>query len=208
MDGAALADRLSRGMGAAARVFGTAYDVFRGEGADDPLRPERRVLRLPAAFDGGDPGYRRPAGYERALRGIFDSAYLQVGDLVRGERGVLFVALLPRLHRPLCVLTNAVVQVGRPEGPGLVGLNGYGGVVTLTPVLSGWPGSLAAGAGGSAGPLPGDGALASFTLLLPVGPPAVRAADVVADGDGRRFVVGAAELSELGWRIGLRQVGA
>ncbi len=59
MDGATLADRLSRGMGAAARVFGTPYDAFRQRGADDPscnpLAPERRFLRLPAAFDGGDP---------------------------------------------------------------------------------------------------------------------------------------------------------
>ncbi len=72
MDGALLADRLSRGMGAAARVFGEAYDAYRPCGATDPLRAEGRFLRLPAAFDGGDPGFRRPAGYERALRGTFD----------------------------------------------------------------------------------------------------------------------------------------
>ena len=72
MDGTLLQDRLSRGMGAAARVFGLPYDAYRPVGAD-PLRPEGRFLRLPAAFDGGDPGYRRPAGYERALRATLDS---------------------------------------------------------------------------------------------------------------------------------------
>ena len=129
MDAETLSDRVSRGMGVAARVFGTLYDAYRPRGASDPLRPELRFLRLPAAFDGGNPGYRRPTGYEAAQRGIFDSAYLQVGDLLRGARGVLFVALLPPLDRPLCVLTNAVVRASREAGPAEVGLAEYGGVV-------------------------------------------------------------------------------
>ncbi len=210
MDGATLADRLSRGMGAAARVFGTPYDAFRPRGAGDPLRTELRFLRLPAAFDGGDPGYRRPSGYERAQRGTFDSAYLQVGDLLRGARGVFFVALLPALNRPLCVLTNAVVHASRPLGPGDIGLSGYGGVQTarLGAVLSGWPAQLLPGGGGRPGGMPGDGGLGEFGLLLPLGAPALRGSDVVVDEIGRRFVVGAVALTELGWRLSLRQVGA
>lgn len=211
MDGATLADRLSRGMGTAARVFGTPYDAFRPRGAENPLRPELRFLRLPAAFDGGDPGYRRPRGYERALRGTFDSAYLQVGDLLRGARGVLFVAALPPLNRPLCVVTNATVRAARPAGAGAVGLAPYGGVLPerMAAVLAGWPGQLLpAGAGGRAGGLPGDGELGRFELLLPLGAPALRGGDVVADDAGRRFVVGVAALSELGWQASLRQVGA
>lgn len=210
MDGVTLADRLSRGMGAAARVFGTPYDVFRAKGATDPVRAELRFLRLAAAFDGGDPGYRRPSGYERALRGTFDSAYLQVGDFMRGARGILFVVALPPLERPLCVLTNAVVSVSRPAGPLVVGLNSYGGVVAdgLEPVLSGWAGQLLPGGGGRAGGLPGDGELGGFSLLLALGAPAVRGGDLVVDAAGRRFVVGAVALSELGYRVGLRQVGA
>lgn len=218
MDGVTLADRLSRGMGAAARVFGLPYDAFRPEGAVDPLRSELRFLRLPAAFDGGDPGYRRPGGYERGLRGTFDSAYLAVGDLLRGPRGVLFVAMLPPLARPLCVLTNAVVRASRPDGPGAIGLNPYGGVLAdrQAPLLSGWPAHLLPGGGGRAGGMPGDGELGGFSLLLPLGAPALRGSDIVvaeytvADqaGSEQRFVVGTVALSELGWRLSLRQVGA
>ncbi len=208
MDGASLADRLSRGMGAAARVFGEAYDAYRPRGADDPLRAEGRFLRLPAAFDGGDPGFRRPSGYERALRGTFDSAYLRVGDLLRGPRGVLFVALLPPLNRPLCVLANATVSVVRPAGPAVAGLGGYGGADDPVPVLQGWPAQvLAAGAGRPFG-LPEDGGLGGFHVLLPLGAPAVRTGDHLRDDAGRGFMVGGAELSELGWRLHVRQVGA
>ncbi len=210
MDGATLADRLSRGMGAAARVFGTPYEAFRPRGASDPLRPELRFLRLPAAFDGGDPGFRRPHGYERGLRGAFDSAYLRVGDLLQGAQGVLFVAMLPPLNRPLCVLTNAVVRGRRLAGPGNVGLNPYGGVLAehMAPVLSGWPGQLLPGGGGRPGVLPGDGGLGEFDLLLPLAAPGLRGSDIVTDDFGRRFVVGAVALSELGWRVALRHVGA
>lgn len=210
MDAETLSDRVSRGMGVAARVFGTPYDAFRPRGASDPLRPELRFLRLPAAFDGGNPGYRRPPGYDRGLRGIFDGAYLQVGDLLRGARGVLFVALLPPLDRPLCVLTNALVRASREAGPAEVGLAEYGGVVAsrMRPVLSGWPGQLLPGGGGRPGGLPGDGGLAEFSLLLPLGAPALRGSDVVTDDTGRRFTVGVAALSELGWRVSMRQAGA
>ena len=210
MDAATLSDRVSRGMGVAARVFGTPYDAYRPRGAVDPLRPELRFLRLPAAFDGGNPGYPRPAGYGRAQRGIFDGAYLRVGDLLRGARGVLFVALLPALDRPLCVLTNAVVRASREAGPAEVGLAAYGGVVAsrMRPVLSGWPGQLLPDSGGRPGGLPGDGGLGEFSLLLPLGAPALRGSDVATDDTGRRFVVGAAALTELGWRVSMRQVGA
>ena len=210
MDGATLADRLSRGMGAAARVFGTSYDAFRPRGDEDPLRPELRFLRLPVALDGGDPGYRRPAGYERALRGTFDSAYLRVGDLLWGARGVLFVAMLPPLGRPLCVLTNAVVRGARPAGQANVGLNPYGGVLAagMLPVLAGWPAQLLPGGGGRPGGLPGDGELGGVGLLLPLGAPALQGSDVVTDDTGRRFVAGAVALTELGWRVSLRHVGA
>ena len=122
---------------------------------------------------------------------------------------MLFVAMLPPLNRPLCVLTNAVVRGARPTGPGSVGLNPYGGVLAerMGPVMSGWPGQLLPGGGGRTGGLPGDGELGEFELLLPLAAPGLQGADVVVDDFGRRFVVGAVALTELGWRISLRHVG-
>lgn len=193
--------------------MGVAYDLYRSFGVELPLASERRVLRLAAAFDLGDPGYRRPKGYERALRGVFDGDCTCVGDYLVGPRGVLFIAMLPPLQRPLCVLTNAVVDVLRPGGPEVPGLNGYGGVrePRLRPVLGGWPAQILGGvAGGDAAGgarLPDDGGLSGWTVLLPGTPAPILGSDLLRDGEGRRFLVRTAELSDLGWRLIVRQAG-
>ena len=189
MDHATLQDRLSRGMGAAARVFGAEYDLHRPEGPGNPVRLGTRVLRLHAAFDGGDPGYRRPPGFERGLRGTFDAAYVRAGDYLVGPRGTLFVAALPPLGRPLCVLCNGVLDLVRPGGPGVPGLNGYGGAGPDLPVLRGWPALL----------LPAG-------ALLPAGPAEVRVGDWL-HAPGLRMRVERAERSEFGWRIAAVRVG-
>lgn len=208
MNGAELQDRFSRGLGAAARALGMPHDVYRPRGVDCPLMPEKRFLRLPAAFDLGDPGYRRPRGYERGVRGTFDADCTQVGDYMRGPRGVLFIAMLPALQRPLCVLTNVVVDVLRPGGPEGPGLNGYGGVrePRLRTVLAGWPAQVLGGAAG-AGALPDDGGLSGWSVLLPPTPAPVLGSDLLQDDQGRRFLVRTAECSELGWRLVVRQMG-
>lgn len=209
MDGAVLADRLGRGMGAGARAIGTMHDVYRPHGVAFPVRLAWRVVRLAAAFDGGDPGYRRPRHYDRAMRALFDTAYVRVGDYLAGPRGVLFVAAAPALARPLCVLTNATVDVSRPSGPGWPGMNEYGGAGPDEVVLTGWPASVMAGGGGRSGELPGDGGLPGFVVLLPVSVPVpLRGSDVVSDERGRRFVVGSADETELGWVLNCRLVGA
>ena len=196
-------------MGAAARVFGMPNDLFRPRGIDDPLLPEKRILRLSAAFDGGDPGYRRPRGYERALRGMFDGDCTQVGDYLAGPRGVLFIVALPPLARPLCVLTTGVVSVLRPGGALNPGLNEYGGVQEprLREILATWPAEILGGGEGARGSLPDDGGLPRWTVLLPPTPVAIVESDLLQDGTGARFVVRTAERSELGWRLLVRRIG-
>lgn len=211
MDGALLQDRLSRGMGLSALSLGAQYDLMRPQGPCFPIGPDQIILRLPAVFDGGSLGYSRPRGYERALRGTFDSAYVAVGDYFVGPRGTLFTAMLPPLARPLCVLTNSIVDVSRPNGPAQAGLGQYGGVGASEPptlLLQGWPVSLLASGRGPGGSLPGDGLLAGFAVVLPVLPVALRAGDLIVDGGGRRFVAGAVDETELGWVVMARLVGA
>ena len=211
MDGAMLQDRFSRGMGVAARTLGMPHDLFRPKGAFRPLALERRVLRLWAAFDLGDPGYRRPRGYERGLRGVFDADSTAVGDYLRGPSGVvLFIAMLPTMQRPLCLPTNDLVDVLRPSGPDNVGLNGYGGVrePRLRSVLEGWPVLvLTSGGGGSGGGLPDDGGQGGWSMLLPATPVGIHGSDLVRDRIGRRFLVRSAELTDLGWRLNVRLTG-
>ena len=209
MGGLELQDRFSRGLGAAARAAGLPYDLFRPRGHDDPLKPEKRVLRLPAVFDGGDPGYRRPRGYERALRGTFDADCTKVGDYLVGSRGTLFVASLQPLARPLCVLTNAVLRVMRAAGPGEVGLNSYGGIrdVQLREVLSCWPAQALASGPGRSDKVPDNTGGSRWSMLLPLTPVPLMASDILQDAEKRRFVVQVAERTELGWRLDVRLAG-
>ena len=209
IDRAGVQDRLNRGMGAGARVLGAPYDLFRPRGATRPLAPGNRVMRLPVVLDGGDPGYRRPRGYERGMRAMFDGVLVRPGDYLVGVLGVLFVAGMPPLQRALCVAAGAVLDVVRPGGAGLPGLNGYGGVgeAGLAPVLSGWPGQMAVVGRGKSGAVPGDGGASEWSVLLPGVAPEILASDLVQDESGRRFVVQSAELSAFGWRLTVRQAG-
>ncbi len=50
MDGASLQDRISRGIGTAARRDRRTHDAYRPRGTADPLAPANRFLRLNAAF--------------------------------------------------------------------------------------------------------------------------------------------------------------
>lgn len=206
MDAQRVQDRISRGMGNAARAVGEDYDLFRPRGAFHPLSPENRIMRLPVVLDGGNPGYRRPRGYDRALRATFDSIAVHVGDYLQGPRGVLFVAALPLMLSPLCVLTNITVDVLRAGAPSLAGLNAYGGVIedVLVSVLAGWPAQFFTEGSGRPGVLPADGGQTRGSVVLPPTPVPIAISDVLQDGNGRRHVVRAAEESEMGWRLVVR----
>lgn len=206
MDAARIQDRFSHGMGAAARVMGEEYDLFRPFEPVRPLASQNRVMRLPVIFDGGDPGYRRPRGYERALRATFDGVAVAIGDYLQGPRGVLFVAALPPMMRALCVLTTATFDVLRPTPAAAAGLNGYGGATedALVSVLSEWPGQMIAGGSGRPGVLPADGGQSEWSVLLPPTPARIERSDLLQDRLGRRFLVRIAEESEMGWRLLVR----
>lgn len=207
-----LQDSIYRGLGAAARVLGGWAYAYRPSAPAKPLDPSNRYLRLQASFAPQDYGFGKPGSYGRPLwYGIFDAAYVQVGDYVCQDQDVWFVAGRQRLVPVLCVKANRTVDFARAAAPGRPGLNDYGGVQvsTMTKLLQEWPVSvLNAGAYGlDEAHLPADVRPATWEVLLPACPGvALRTGDLMTDDLGRAAIISSAEMSELGWRLAVRQV--
>ena len=211
MDATGLSDLISRGLGTAARAVGPQTDAYRPSGARNPLAPTNRYMRMPAAFGPPDARFRRPEAYGAALwDGVFDSAYTRPGDYLVQGSSIWFIAAQQSLLPPLCVKANRLVSFARPPAQAAAGVNAYGGVVPLdaVPLLTGWPASVlgASGGGSDSAGLPSDTSVPYWVVLLPAWPGVVlRPADLMSDELGRNAVVSAAELTELGWRLAVKQ---
>ncbi len=207
-----LSAKVWRGLGMAARMIGAKTDAYRPTDTGDPLRPANRYLQLPASFI--RPGLRtvRAGGWGEAFwEGVFDAACTRPGDyLVRADGGIWFVAAQLPMQAPLCVRTLRRLSFTRPSGPVSAGANSYGGVnrSTAVDVLTGWPAAM--GTPGAAGQIE----LATATtlpqamwmvLLPPLEWLALLPGDTMTDDLGRAGVVEAAECTELGWRLVVRQ---
>ncbi len=206
-----LQDRIYRGFNAAARAIGADTDAYRPTGAAEPLAPVNRFLRLRAAFTAEDGKFEHPVGYGDAVwYGVFDAAYTRRGDYLVQKHTIWFIAAQQRLLPVLCVQTNRMVSFSRPAAPSSTGVNSYGGVLAATniPLLTNWPASVlgASGRGHPDTDLPSDSSIPYWTVLLPAYPGIVLLpADLLSDDLGRHAVVSAAELSNLGWRITVKQ---
>lgn len=203
-----LTDLIAKGLGTAARHIGSEYDAFRPVTAQRPLAPTNRYLRLPAAFSTDSGSFHQSVGYSHATwSGIFDTAYTQPGDYLRGAGGTYFISAQQSLLPSLCVLTNRILNIARVMSPGEVGVTGYGGVTrgTLSSVLSDWPASVLANGVGGSTDLPGDGGVAHWTILLPATPARINPADLIRDEAGASYVIVSTELSALGWRLLAKQ---
>lgn len=98
----------------------------------------------------------------------------------------------------------------RAAAPSSRGVNKYGGSTTTNnrPLLTNWPASVlgASGRGQPTADLPGDTSVPYWTVLLPAVPGVVLLpSDLMSDDLGRNAVVSGAELTELGWRVTVRQ---
>lgn len=211
MDPIRLTDRVHRGLNAAARAVGADTDAYRPSGASDPLAPTNRFLRLRVAFTAHDGRFAHPNAYGEALcYGILDAAYTRPGDYLTQAEGVWFIAAQERLLPVLCVRTNRVVSFFRAEAPSGAGVNPYGGATTAKsrPLLTSWPASVlgVASRGHPTADLPSDASVPYWTVLLPAVPGVVLLpSDRMTDDLGRFAVVSAAELTELGWRVTVKQ---
>ncbi len=211
MDGPTLQDRISRGLGIAARRIGEQTDAYRPRGATQPLAKTNRYLRLSAAFSALDGGFGRSNAYGDPLwHGMFDAAYTKPGDYLVQARGTWFIAAQQPLLPVLCVRADRVVSFSRPATPSRAGVNAYGGVTrqAAKPLMTDWPASLLTSSSGSrsGADLPADSSTATWTILLPAVPNVVlRSSDLMVDDLGRSGIVAAAELTELGWRLQVNQ---
>jgi hypothetical protein len=203
MDARILQDRISKGMGVAARRSGVAAGLFRPKGIVAPLSARNKVIELPVVFlpNGG------AVSYGQALwRGIYDASYSRAGDYLVGLERTFFVACqLPGLPVE-CVLTNRVISIVRPLPAVQSGYSGFfaePGAVVITQ----WPASLLESGGHGNPGEPGKARLGNWTLLLPSGIAAPQVGDVVNDDLGGVYAVGIAEQGALGWRLLVRQVG-
>ena len=211
MDHATLLDRMRWGMNIAARTMGAVTDLYRPRSAKNPLDLSHRILRMHAAFMPRRGNILTTNIHGDALwHGIFDAAYTLAGDyLVQPDR-TMFIANQLGLAEPLCVQTNRRVTIARAVPPGLLGANPYGGPIAGNSVvlLENWPASVLGvnDAGKPTAGLPTDMSVPFWTVLMPAWRDVIiQSGDLFSDELGRSAVVGASELTDLGWRLTVKQ---
>jgi hypothetical protein len=208
MDGTALQDKISKGMGVAARKLGTQFIVYRPRGPTDPLAARNRVIKFSASFNAEDERFRSVSGFGRPIWwGVFDASYTQAGDYLVGESGTYFICAQRPLLPVQCVLTNHVVRILRPATPANGSYSGFS-VTTATQIIDGFPASLTEEGARVADAGIRAQTLGGWSLLLPAVPASPQVGDVVIDDASASYVVGASEQSALGWRLAVRQIAA
>ena len=207
MDASALQDKISRGMGVAARKLGSRYIVYRPRAVSAPVVDRNRVIKLFAAFEPAGNIGSGSARFQPIWRGVFDASYTQAGDYVVGSSSTYFVATQTPAQPVWCVLTNRSVTITRP---GFSSQGGYSGLYASpgAVVLTSWPAALFSEGANSKGGKTGSSGLGGWTVLLPPLKTALQVSDVMTDDVGGTYTVDAVEQNSLGWRLFARQISA
>jgi len=206
-----LEDRIRWGSNVAARAVGVMTNAYRPSSSHNPLATQNRFLRLHAAFGGLDGSHAKPNGYGNALWcGIFDAAYTRPGDYLTQSKTSWFIASQQRLLPVLCVKTNRVISFTRPAAQPNSGVNTYGGITAanVTSLMTNWPASVLVTPreGHPLASLPNNTSVSYWTVLLPARPEVViQTGDLMSDDLARNGVVATTELTDLGWRLAVRQ---
>lgn len=215
MDGATLQGKIYRGYAKAAQKIGQSYNLFRPVSAAAPLG--NQVGTVTAALDSAPSyGFKAPNEYGDATWfALVDDATTQAGDYLINGSGAYFIAGKQFLLPVIVVECNRSLRISRQAVQGGVGAVGYGGLtganesVVLGAANALWPASILLG-GRSQKPdtkLPSDAKQAGWRLLLPPSVPVViMAGDIAQDDLGRRYMVDAAELTDLGWRLSAQEL--
>lgn len=206
MEGAAIWAKVWQGYGKAALYTGASYTQYRPTSAFMPMAAAYGTQY--AIFDAGNYVFAAPQEYAKATwRALVDGRYTQPFDILTGISGTYFIASQDPLLPIFAVRCNEIVDVWRPAtNPGM-GAIGYGGDAeeTRVAVMTGWPASILQGSHTpekSDVGLPGDARMPWKMVLMPAFPGVlILTNDYITDGNGVRYQVSDAELTNLGWRI-------
>lgn len=229
MDAATLQAKIYAGYANVALRMGVSYQLWRPAELDNPFT--NQITTLLASFNSEDMAYSKPRKYGKATwYGVFDGSLTQPGDYLVNPTGDIYFIAAQQLHLPILVIQcNRQVRIQRPvAAPPTVGAQPYRGVQTtvaagMTDVLGteavgtnpaiSWPCSLLRGHGGSGQGQPDRLAdsvsQAGWDVLLPpsaVETLVIRPSDMLIDDLGKRYQVGSAELTDLGWRVSVMEV--
>lgn len=206
MDGPTIQARVYAGYAKAANIIGLLHSLYRPISQTAPLA--NLVSTLMVAIDSSSSyTFKAPNEYgDPTWFALLNDATTQTGDYIVGTEGTYFVAGKQFLLPVIVIECNRVVSIMRITPPSGVGVVAYSGENTSAQVavISGWPASILLGGRGegSGTKIPSAGKNSGWKILLP---PSVTvqilASDVIVDDEARRFVVQAAEFTDLGWRI-------
>jgi len=215
MDGTTIQSRIYAGRGKAALRIGLDCRQYRPLTAGAPLG--NLVGTIKAAFNSGDSTYLTPNMPGDAYWHVdLDGRSTQVGDyLVRVSDGATwYIAAQQQILPIVCVDCNRSLRITRQVDVTTVGAVGYSGMVPAQEVdVLGAPGALwpasvlLMGRKEKAVDLPAGVKNAGWRLLLPPSVPiTLMAGDIATDDLGRRYAIGAAELTEMGYRLNANEV--
>ena len=231
MDANRINAKIYAGRGKAALRLGYKFDVFRPADAINPLA--NSVATIHAAFNAKDNDYLKPNGYGSPLWFVdVDARNVAVGDYLVREfaindnqlrQEIYFVASKQSLLPIQAIECNSLVRVIRQNGQAGVGALGYNGLcggteLNSTALIGGkasnanipasyWPASILLGGKANSNDMtPSSVKNAGWRILLPASLPVqLKSADIVLDNNNKKFIIEAAELTDMGWRINAQE---
>lgn len=214
MDGAKAISKIYRGYGKVALKIGFEYNLYRpsiSNANPAPIIAARKVGTIMVSLNQqGD--YKKPDKYGDAIWWSYhDGRETQVGDYLVGRMGTLFIVSQQDLLPIQVVACNRVVTVTRAASATSLGAVGYQGYTTADDeaLMTSYPASILQNREQSQNLLPMDTSLPKWQILLPYKDGVVlRTSDIITDDLGRRYGIGSAELTDLGWRLTANQLQA
>lgn len=212
-DYALIQEKIYTGYGKAAKRLGQVFNHYRPASAFDPVSAPFLIGTILMSSNTSW-SYMKYDGYGGAARNlVIDGNKTQPFDYLVGEKETFFIAAMQPIVPIMGVMVDSTISITRATQSNDVGYGGYSGHTDITDVtiMQNIPVSLLNGSRGSKNPvdLPTDTKMPMYQLLMPfLDDVIVTNGDFVIDQNGTRYVISAHELTELGWRLGVVEVGA